>query len=757
MTVMNTFDIDASLGSIIGGKTARSLDETFGIRTVGDLLSHYPRRYVDPGGMSDLTALTTGDHVSVLAEVVSSKLHRPGGERSRKSRVEVVISDGSGTLTLVFFNQPGRKNQCAVGRKGLFEGVVSSFQGRRQLTHPRLLMLPSDPSDPDYAEAVELFTDRLIPIYPASKAMPTWKISQAVGYVLKELRAHPELNDSIDPLPVEIRQLRGLMDLTEAWQAIHLPTDLEQVNRAEERLRFDEAFTLQTVLAQRRERLRAVTATPRHRRDRGVLAAFDTQNPFTLTEAQMRVGDEIFTDLGAGHPMHRLLQGDVGSGKTLVALRAMLAVVDSGAQAALLAPTEVLAQQHFHTLQQLLGPLARGGMLDGTDNATSISLVTGSQGVRARRKALQDLSSGTSGIVVGTHALLEDTVAFAELGLVVIDEQHRFGVEQRSVLAQPLADGTRPHVLVMTATPIPRTVAMTVFGDLDVSVLDQSPEGRQPIATHVVAPREKPRFLARAWERIREEVAAGHKVYVVCPRIGDSHAGPPDAEEATDAGDVDTQEVGAHETSTMASVLDVVADLRETLLPGLRVGMLHGRLPAEVKEQMMRDFAAPADDPSAVDVLVATTVIEVGVDVPDATVMVILDADRFGISQLHQLRGRVGRGSAPSLCLLVTSAEPGSPGRERLEAVASTTDGFALARVDLQARREGDVLGALQSGRRSSLRLLQVLRDEDLVIAAREEASALVSADPDLREHRRLRSAVARLLDDDRTDYLDKG
>jgi len=442
----------------------------------------------------------------------------------------------------------------------------------------------------------------------------------------------------------------------------------------------------------------------------------------------------------------------------------MLAVVDAGAQAVLLAPTEVLAQQHFATLTNLLGPLAQGGQLGAGEDATGITLVTGSLRSRQRRDALAALAQGTAGIAVGTHALLEQSVEFADLGLVVIDEQHRFGVEQRAVLSRALPDGTRPHVLVMTATPIPRTVAMTVFGDLDVSVLDEAPPGRQPIATHVVVPKEKPAYLARIWSRITEEVAAGRKAYVVCPRIGDDGAGGAgDTEtfEDGDRGDVsidrESDTSGDASSTTMSSVLDVVVDLRDRLLPDLRIGMLHGRMSAEAKEQVMGDFAADHSDPRALDVLVATTVIEVGVDVPQATVMVIMDADRFGISQLHQLRGRVGRGDVASLCLLVTSAEAGSPGRERLEAVASTTDGFELARVDLQTRREGDVLGSMQSGRRSSLQLLQVLRDEDIVRSARESATEIVATDIDLRRHRPLRAAVARLLDQERTDFLEKG
>lgn len=770
----NGFDLDASLGSLLGGKTAKALADGLGLRTVADLLSHYPRRYVDPAQMSDLGSLTIGDHVTVLAEIQSAKLfekpsakdaasHKPEPEKPptrkrRQTRVEVVISDGTGQLSLVFFNQPWQKRDCTPGRRGLFEGTVSSFGGRRQLTHPRLLLLPEDPNDRDYAEAVEVFTGRLIPIYPATKGITSWTIGRSISIVLDHLRAHPDDHERLDPLPPDIRARYDLLGLAEAWQVIHAPSDLRQARRAEDRLRFDEAFTLQVVLAQRRADLRSVAATARRRRDSGLLARFDERCPFPLTGAQRRVGEEIFEDLASEHPMHRLLQGDVGSGKTLVALRAMLAVVDSGAQAALLAPTEVLAQQHYQTLVSLMGDLARGGMLDGAEEATTVSLLTGSLGARARRAAVESLASGSSGIIVGTHALLEDTVAFHDLGLVVIDEQHRFGVEQRSALTGSLRDGTRPHVLVMTATPIPRTVAMTVFGDLDVSVLDEAPRGRQPIATHVVAPREKPTFLTRAWERVREEVAAGHKAYVVAPRIGDSAVDAvPGDDELLDAPSDESPQGESADQSALSSVIDVVTDLRTRWLPDCRIGMLHGRLAPDVKEQMMRDFAADPSDPRAIDVLVATTVIEVGVDVPSATVMVILDAERFGISQLHQLRGRVGRGDAASLCLLVTHAPPGSPGRERLDAVAATTDGFALARVDLQARKEGDVLGVSQSGRRSSLRLLQVVRDEDVVVRAREAATAVVDADPSLVQHRALRSAVLRLLADDRTEYLDKG
>ena len=772
---MTGIDIDAALGSVVGGKTAAALEEAFGIRTVYDLLSHYPRRYVDPAGMSDVGTLTVGEHVTVLADVLSSVAidakkgsspSRPGDGKQRargKGRAEIVIGDGSGRLTLVFFNQPWRAKDCPVGRRGLFEGTISSYRGTYQLTHPRFILLPDDPDAPDYAESVELFTGRLIPIYAATAKISSWRIARTVKELVSQLRSSDDLDVRFDPLPESVREREGLMGLNAAWQAIHQPVDLAEVEQAKRRLRFDEAFTLQVLLAQRRERLRAVTATPRQRRGGGLLQAFDAQAQLTLTGSQSRVGEEIFADLATGHPMHRLLQGDVGTGKTLVALRAMLAVVDAGAQAVLLAPTEVLAQQHFATLTSLLGPLAHAGMLGAGEASTAVTLVTGSLRSRQRREALAALAQGTAGIAVGTHALLEHTVEFADLGLVVIDEQHRFGVEQRAVLAQALPNGTRPHVLVMTATPIPRTVAMTVFGDLDVSVLDEAPPGRQPIATHVVVPREKPAHLARVWSRIAEEVAAGRKAYVVCPRIGDDVGndaggdGLEDHDRDAMKANGETEGAPGDSSAEMSSVLDVVVDLRDRLLPDVRIGMLHGRMSAEAKEQVMGDFAADHRDPRALDVLVATTVIEVGVDVPQASVMVIMDADRFGISQLHQLRGRVGRGDAASLCLLVTSAEPGSPGRERLAAVAATTDGFELARVDLQTRREGDVLGSMQSGRRSSLQLLRVLRDEDVVRSARDIATEIVATDLDLRGHRPLRAAVARLLDQERTDYLEKG
>jgi ATP-dependent DNA helicase RecG len=740
-----SLDPQDSIDAVVGGKTAKALASSFGIKTVSDLLAHYPRRYLQTGEKSDLSALIPGDHVTVFATIESATMRRM---KERKGTiVEVVVTDGTGRLSLVFFGQPWREKQCQVGRRGLFEGTVGMYGKSRQLTHPRLLLLPDGVIDPDHDEAARFFTRRMVPIYPASNAVSSWRIAQAVTLVLDALG---EVEDS---LPEEIRAEQGLIGIRQAWEQIHRPTSEEEVESAAHRLRFDEAFELQLVLAQRRREWSGFSARSRTSASGGILERFDANNSIVLTDAQVRVGNEIARDLAAPHPMHRLLQGDVGSGKTLVALRSMLAVVGAGGQAALLAPTEVLAHQHWTTISTLLGPLAEAGMLGGSAQGTHVALLTGSLGARERRKALEQVSSGAAGIVVGTHALLQESVVFADLGLVVVDEQHRFGVEQRAALAKPLADGTRPHVLVMTATPIPRTVAMTVFGDLDVSVLDEAPKGRQPIATHVVPVREKPAYLARAWQRIQEEVALGRKAYVVCPRIGDA-----------DSGDGDDGLVGdgapgadGSVTTPAASVMDVAAQLQGKLLPELRVGVMHGRLPAEEKEDVMRRFSAPQQDPAALDVLVSTTVIEVGVDVSTATVMVILDADRFGVSQIHQLRGRVGRGNDPSLCLLVTALPNDAPARERLAAVASTTDGFALARMDLLTRREGDVLGTEQSGRRSSLRLLEVVRDEQVVADARIAAEHLIAQDPDLSDHRALWGVVDKLTYDARADFLEKG
>lgn len=995
------------LKSVLGPATAKVMAEHLGLHTVGDLLHHYPRRYEERGQLTHLADLPMDEHVTVVAQVADARLHSfasAKAPRGKGQRLEVTITDGSGRLQLVFFGNGVHKphKELLPGTRAMFAGRVSVFNRRLQLAHPAYELLRGDSE-----ETVETWAGALIPIYPATAKLESWKIGKAVQTVL------PTAQEAVDPLPATLREGRGLLPLPEALLKIHRPHTKADIADARARLKWDEAFVLQVALARRRHTDAQLPAVPRKPRPDGLLTAFDDRLPFTLTEGQQKVSREIFDDLATEHPMHRLLQGEVGSGKaqpldslvltpagfrrmgdlevgdevvvpdggislidgvfpqgerdvwrltlsdgssvecddehlwivgtsrgwqrgrapevmttreirrdlfeadghpkwyvpaatpvdlgddcglpvdpylwgatwqgtcvpeelkntsvknrhallqglldtggtlqsdgtsvslrsasrrsaddvawlvrslgglarvlpekaafdvfvalpgeyapfrlthkaervrprpqhhtfrrairavehvgrkpvqcisvahpghayvtdnftvthnTMVALRAMLAVVDAGGQAAMLAPTEVLAQQHHRSITEMMGELAEGGMLGGAEQATKVVLLTGSMGAAARRQALLDLVTGEAGIVIGTHALIEDKIQFHDLGLVVVDEQHRFGVEQRDALRgkgkQP------PHLLVMTATPIPRTVAMTVFGDLETSVLDQLPAGRSPIASHVVPAADKPHFLARAWERIREEVTNGHQAYVVCPRIGD------DIDESADskkAGRKKSPEDEAEKRPPLA-VLDVADQLSNGPLRGLKVEVLHGRMHPDDKDAVMRRFAA-----GETDVLVATTVIEVGVNVPNATAMVIMDADRFGVSQLHQLRGRVGRGSAPGLCLLVSEMPEASAARQRLNAVASTLDGFELSRIDLEQRREGDVLGQAQSGARTSLRVLAVIEDEEVIAEAREEATAVVAADPELAGLPGLRTALDALLDEEREQYLEKG
>ncbi|GGW46317.1 hypothetical protein GCM10010350_32880 [Streptomyces galilaeus] len=1013
----------------------------------------------------------------MVAQVADARLHTFASSkapRGKGQRLEVTITDGSGRLQLVFFGNGVHKphKELLPGTRAMFSGKVSLFNRRLQLAHPAYELLRSDTD-----ETVETWAGALIPIYPATAKLESWKIGKAIQTVL------PSALEAVDPLPDSLREGRGLVPLPEALLKIHRPHTKADIEDARARLKWDEAFVLQVALARRRHADSQLPAVPRRPAPDGLLSAFDDRLPFTLTEGQLKVSKEIFDDLATSHPMHRLLQGEVGSGKaqpldslvltpagfrrmgdlevgdeivvpdgeiavidgvfpqgerdvwrlvlsdgssvecddehlwivgtscgwhrgqapkvmttreirldafkangsskwyipaatpvdigddsglpldpyllglllgdgsfrhnlrlstidseihdavtaavapecrlvpvkdsgcdytiqlttrvggvrnpviqtlrelnlwgltshgkfvpdefkntsvknrlallqglmdtdgtvhadgmgvslcsasrrladdvawivrslggrarvmpkraafnvfvslpeqyppfrltrkanrvrprpkyntfrrgiraveyvgrkpvqcisvahpsrayvtdnftvthnTMVALRAMLAVVDAGGQAAMLAPTEVLAQQHHRSVVEMMGNLAEGGMLGGVEDATKVVLLTGSMGAAGRRQALLDLVTGEAGIVIGTHALIEDKVQFHDLGLVVVDEQHRFGVEQRDALRgkgkQP------PHLLVMTATPIPRTVAMTVFGDLETSVLDQLPAGRSPIASHVVPAADKPHFLARAWDRVREEVEGGHQAYVVCPRIGDEEDDPKKARKAQKAAPEDEAE-----KRPPLAVLEVADQLARGPLKGLRIEVLYGRMPPDDKDAVMRRFAA-----GDTDVLVATTVIEVGVNVPNATAMVIMDADRFGVSQLHQLRGRVGRGSAPGLCLLVSEMPEASPARQRLAAVAATLDGFELSRIDLEQRREGDVLGQAQSGARSSLRVLAVIEDEEIIAEARREAAAIVAADPELTGLPGLRTALDALLDDEREQYLEKG
>ncbi|WP_407344093.1 ATP-dependent DNA helicase RecG [Pengzhenrongella phosphoraccumulans] len=746
------------LTKVLGTRTAGALVK-LGLHTTGDLLRHYPRRYSEPGKLTDLSSLEIGEHVTVMAQV------RQATVREMRSRggamLQAVVTDGTRTLNLTFFAKHkgalhGHENKLRAGRVGLFTGVVGAYQGTRQLTHPDYQIIGVDVQDE--AEAM-IEAGRPIPIYPASAAIASWRIHASVRTVLDPLG----LADVPDPIPEELRTRLALPTLHQALHDVHEPFDDAQARRGLGRLKYEEAFVLQAALARRRAEAAGQEATARPRLAGGLLDDFDAKLPFTLTNGQREVGAELAAELAEPAPMQRLLQGEVGSGKTVVALRAMLQVVDAGGQAALMAPTEVLAAQHTRTLRGLLGPLADGGFLGGDDRATRVALLTGSQGAAARRENLLDAASGRAGIIVGTHALLSENVQFADLGLVVVDEQHRFGVEQRDTLR---AKASRtPHLLVMTATPIPRTVAMTVFGDLETSTLTEVPAGRSGVTTHVVQA-DNPAWMDRTWRRVREEVDGFHRVFVVCPRIDPDDPAAPAAAARTAKASMDddgadllaldldlADDVG--QRRPLRAVLEVVDELRALpALAGVDIGVLHGRMTADDKERTMAQFAA-----GQIQVLVATTVIEVGVDIAEATGMVVLDADRFGISQLHQLRGRVGRGSAPGLCLLVSGAVesgPGSPSATRLRTLEETTDGFVLAAVDLELRREGDVLGAAQSGRLSSLRLLRVTRDADLIAQARTEATAVVDADPTLERFPALRAAIEQQLAGEREEYLDR-
>jgi len=718
---ISQISLQTKLGFAVGDKTGKALARALDLHTTEDLLRHYPRRYADRGALTDLAKLVPGELVTVMARIKSVKNYSfgPGG---RKTRTDVVVSDGTGELKLTFFQQAWRAQRLPVHALGMFAGQVNLFRGERQLTHPDYELFDESGG----LEESSRFARGVIPIYHASASMPSWKIMSCVELVLDAL------GDLDDPLPDSIRTERGFWNLKESFEGIHRPRNTGDYERARARFRYEEAFVIQSIFARRRHATELSAATARPPVTGGLRERFEQRLPFELTGGQIDVVAQLTEDLSKSHPMHRLLQGEVGSGKTVVALLAMLQTVDSGGQAAMLAPTEVLAAQHYRAIVAMLGDLAKGGMLGAEEGATRVRLLTGSMGAKARKESLLDAASGEAGIVVGTHALIQASVQFGELGLVVVDEQHRFGVEQRAALADKAVK--RPHVLIMTATPIPRTVAMTAFGDLDTSVLSELPAGRQPIQTTVVPAASKPAWLERAWQRVREEVGKGRQAYVVCSRIGDDDSEPEDASAAE-----------------RMSVLDMYEELAGGQLQGLRVAVLHGRMTSDDKDAAMSKFAS-----GEIDVLIATTVVEVGVDVPNSSVMVVMDADRFGVSQLHQLRGRVGRGKEPGLCLLISYADEGTPAWERLKAVAATTDGFELSRLDVELRHGGDVRGASQSGVRSSLRLLSVVRDESVIEQARDDANALIAKDPDLAAHPVLAEAVRIVESSDEAEYLEK-
>lgn len=713
---MPALTLASRLDGVIGGKTAAAFDRAFGMKTVGELLEHYPRRYARRGELTPIATLPLGEPVTIVAEVVSASERRM--QNRRGSLLEVVISDGDGRMSLTFFNQPWRLKELTPGRRGIFSGKVGEYRRQTQLTNPDYELFD------DIAEAraeAEVTAKRPIPIYPATSSVPSPLVQKTISLVLDAV------GDIDDPLPDDLRARRGLVDARTALEHIHRPEDDDDIAPAVATLRMHEAFVLQTALLQQRQFVRALSATKRPAAAGGLLERFDAILPFELTPDQQSVGARIAADMIGDWPMNRLVQGEVGSGKTLVALRAMLQVAESGGQSALIAPTEVLAAQHLRSIARMLGPELAPELMP--------TLLTGQLPAAERRKAALRVASGQSRIVVGTHALLSARTTFAELGFVVVDEQHRFGVEQREALR---SKGESPHTLVLTATPIPRTVAMTVFGDLDVSTIRTMPAGRAGIQSFVAPLAEKPGWFARVWDRVAEEVRLGRQAFVVCAAIDAEQLA---ADEKTDEpADAPAAAAAAESGRTRWGVVQVEEMLsRMPSFSDIRVQILHGKLPADEKDAVMQAFAR-----GDIDVLVATTVIEVGVDVPNASTMVILEADRFGVSQLHQLRGRVGRGGVPGLCLLVTEASPGSSSRSRVEAVASTLDGFALAEVDLELRGEGDVLGGAQSGVRSSLRLLRVVTDADLITEARAEGERLLADDPTLERHPGLAAALER-------------
>ncbi|WP_375384081.1 ATP-dependent DNA helicase RecG [uncultured Microbacterium sp.] len=713
-----SFTLDSRLDGAVGGKTATALQRAFGMKTTGDLLAHYPRRYARRGELTPISSLPLGEPVTIVAEI------RRANERRMQNRkgsiLEVVISDGQGELSLTFFNQSWRIKDLHAGRRGIFSGKVGEYRGAKQLAHPDYELFD------DEAEArltAEAYANLPIPIYPATSTIASWQFQKIAALVLDGL------GEVEDPLPEAFRAGHGLLDARTALLRIHRPDFEDQIEQARATLRMHEAFVLQAALLQQRQFVRALSATARPASPGGLLERFDAMLPFERTVDQVTVGTQVAGDLVGDWPMNRLVQGEVGSGKTLVALRAMLQVAETGGQSALIAPTEVLAGQHVRSIARMLGPQLAPELMP--------TLLTGQLNAAERRKAALRVASGQALIVIGTHALLSETTTFAELGLVVVDEQHRFGVEQRETLR---AKGLSPHALVLTATPIPRTVAMTVFGDLDVSTIRTLPEGRAGIQTFVTPLAERPAWFGRVWDRIAEEVALGRQAFVVCPAIDAEASAKDDTADGPVAFAEGAAVVDGEATRIRWGVVQA-ADLlsRHPSFQHVRVAILHGKMPSDEKDAVMQRFSR-----GELDVLVATTVVEVGVDVPNASTMAILEADRFGVSQLHQLRGRVGRGGVPGLCLLVTEAPAGTPARARVDAVAATTDGFALAEVDLELRGEGDVLGGAQSGARSSLRLLRVVKDADLIAEARAEAERVLAHDPALLRHPGLTASIER-------------
>jgi len=720
MDAREWLDADVTEVEGVSGRAAAMLRTSFGVTSVRDLLEHYPHqdKYRDIGAQVPLADAVLGEPVTIIGTVQSWKVMRPRRRRMTIAKA-VVSAEQGGRVAVPFFNQEWRTRQTPEGSRVAVSGTLERFRDELQLKNPKLVLL-SEQSDGE-----NISEDRIQATYPATEAMPSHRIARFVKAALEVLPPLP------DHLPEHLRRRRDLIEVDTAVRTIHRPPDLAAVRPARNRLVYDELLTLQVGLQQRRERLEsaAVGLDNAPRADGAAQALLDAL-PFPPTAAQARAFDELQVDLARPKPMHRLLQGDVGSGKTLVGAWAMLAALDHGRQAVLMAPTEVLAEQHLRTFADLLAPLgvnAAGG--------PRLELLTGAVSTKRLRGLLAELAAGDVGLLIGTHALLEERVMFADLGVVIVDEQHRFGVEHRTRLRDKRADGRSPDVLVMTATPIPRSLALTLYGDLDVTILDELPPGRQPIHTEVIAA-DSPR-RQRLYDFVRQRIAAGERAYVVCPLVEDS-----DLLRVSDAATPD----GADRS--VASAETMHRHLAESVFPELAVGLVHGRLPAGERDRTMEAFRH-----GDVHVLVATTVIEVGVDVPEATVMVIEDADRFGISQLHQLRGRVGRASARSYCVLFSSAPEDNP---RLEALAATTDGFRLAEADLELRGEGSLFDTRQSGL-PDLKLARLVRDVDWVARSRADARDLVAEDPALDHHPALRAEVARRYGEERLAALETG
>lgn len=723
------------LRPLLGEKTAEQFAKHLGIATTGQALNYFPRRYIERGELTPIVQLPVGEQVTVIARVQSAKRRKM---HTRKGfLMDVTVTDEAsdtglpGTLSMAFFNGWAAEQQLTPGTLAMFHGKTSTYRGDLTLTNPDFTVLPDEH---DHTE-VEIVP---IPVYPAKAKLPSWTIRSAIEIVLEAINwaAIP------DPVPQEF--LAGLSQdlpqLAVAYQHVHRPQDLGQARAARHRFAAQEALILQTLLARRRQRNRtAIPATAYPPIADGVLAHLDAQLPFELTAGQHHAGAEIEAELNSQQPMSRLLQGEVGSGKTVVALRAMTQVVDAGAQAVLVAPTEVLAGQHYRSITATLGQLATAGQLTSWQGpATEVVLLTGSMTTGEKQAALLKITTGQAGIIIATHAIFSDNVHFADLGLVVIDEQHRFGVDQREALRQA---NPGVHMLVMTATPIPRSVAMTVFGDLDVTVLEGLPSGRHPVTTHLARIAHGPRIIQRVWEIIGEEISAGHQAFVVCPKIDPSD---------TNLGDTGDLSSDAHAAN--------VADISETLsamplFANATVATLHGRQDQATQDEIMGEFVA-----GQIDILVATTIIEVGVDVPNATVMAILDPEYFGLSTLHQLRGRVGRGTAAARCFLATRLPDAHPSLERLAVIERTEDGFEIAKADVEHRGEGDVLGAAQHGYGSQLQVLKVIQHARLISEAATWVDRALAQDEHLTAYPQLVEAVQswETAHENSSDYLEK-